>query len=189
MVVVVCRLDLRNNYLTTLTEFTFRDLSSLRYLFLTNNRIYRIERRALRHLPQLLYLVLRGNPLDDVDRLHFHSPSTLSYVDMSECGLTRVPRGLPAALRYVQLRRNNLTTLDAGTFSECLDVNILVLDENNIQTVHDNTFADMSNLQQVRRVQTPSAINSASYPRREYQPKWGVVLRLGNKGTNGSFRL
>ena len=147
-----CRLDLRNNYLTTLTEFTFRDLSALRYLFLTNNRIYRIERRALRHLPQLLYLVLRGNPLSDVDRLHFHSPSTLSYIDLSECGLTRVPRGLPAALRYVQLRRNNLTKLDTDTFSECRQVSILVLDENRIQTVTDGTFADMSQLQQVRRI-------------------------------------
>jgi len=145
----VYRLDLRNNYLTSLTEFTFRDLTGLRYLFLTNNRIYRIERRAVRHLPQLLYLVLRGNPLADVDRLHFHSPSTLSYVDMSECGLTRVPRGLPAALRYVQLRRNNLTELDPDTFSQCPHVNILVLDENRIQTVHNGTFAAMTNLQQV----------------------------------------
>jgi len=145
-----CRLDLRSNYLATLTEFTFRGLSQLRYLFLNDNRIYRVDRRALRHLPQLLYLVLRGNPLVDVDRLHFHSPSTLSYVDMSECGLRRVPRGLPSALRYVQLRRNNLTALDADTFAECRQVNILVLDENRLQTVHDDTFADMTHLQQVR---------------------------------------
>jgi len=155
MRVVRCaRLDVRNNYLTSLTEFTFRDLTGLRYLFLTNNRIYHIDRRALRHLRHLLYLVLRGNPLADVDRLHFHSPSTLSYVDVSECGLTAVPRGLPASLRYVQLRRNNLTSLNADTFAECIHVNILVLDENRIHTVHNGTFIAMSHLQQVRRTQT-----------------------------------
>ena len=156
--VTVFRLDLRNNYLTSLTEFTFRDLSSLRYLFLTNNRIYHIERRALRHLKHLLYLVLRGNPLADIARLHFHSPSTLSYIDMSECGLTSVPRGLPAALRYIQLRRNNLTVLDAQTFSECPQLNILVLDENKIQTVHDGTFASMSHLQTVSHISCSSAV-------------------------------
>ena len=147
---MTCRLDLRNNYLTALTEFTFRDLSGLRYLFLTNNRIYRIERRALRHLHELLYLVLRGNPLAEIDRLHFHTPSALSYIDMSECGLTTVPRGLTASLRYVQLRRNNLTTLNADTFAECPQVNILVLDENRIHTVDNGTFTAMSHLQQVR---------------------------------------
>ena len=123
-------------------------------MFLTNNRIYRIERRALRHLHHLLYLVLRGNPLSDIDRLHFHSPSTLSYIDVSECGLTAVPRGLPASLRYVQLRRNNLTTLNADAFSECPQVNILILDQNRIQTVHNGTFTAMSQLQQVRHTQT-----------------------------------
>jgi len=145
----VCRLDLRNNYLTSLTEFTFRDLSALRYLFLTNNRIYRIERRALRVLHQLLYLVLRGNPLTELDRLHFHTPSALSYIDMSECGLTAVPRGLPASLRYVQLRRNNLTVLTPDASAQCPQVNILVLDENRIHTIHNDTFTTMSHLQQV----------------------------------------
>jgi len=151
--VAVYRLYLRNNYLTSLTEFTFRDLSGLRYLFLTNNRIYRIERRSLRILRHLLCLVLRGNPLAEIDRMHFHTPSTLSYIDMSECGLTTVPRGLPESLRYIQLRRNNLTILDAESFSECPQVNILVLDENRIQTVHNGTFTTMSHLQRVRRTQ------------------------------------
>jgi len=149
------RLDLRNNYLTSLTEFTFRGLTGVRYLFLTNNRIYHIERRALRHLHQLLYLVLRGNPLSDVARLHFHSPSSLSYIDMSECGLTTVPRGLPASLRYVQLRRNNLTALHADAFTQCPQVNILVLDENKIHSVHNGTFTSMSHLQQVCMRRTP----------------------------------
>ena len=148
----VCRLDLRNNYLTSLTEFTFRDLSGLRYMFLNNNRIYHIERRALRHLHHLLYLVLRGNPLADIGRLHFHTPSALSYIDMSECSLTSVPRGLPTSLRYIQLRRNNLTILDAQTFAECAQVNILVLDENKVHTVDNGTFTAMSHLQQVRQL-------------------------------------
>jgi len=143
-----------------LTEFTFRDLSGLRYLFLTNNRIYRIERRSLRILHHLLYLVLRGNQLAEIDRLHFHTPSTLSYIDMSECDLTTVPRGLPESLRYVQLRRNNLTVLDADSFAECPQVNILVLDENRIQTIHDGTFANMSHLQQVGPSHTETALQA-----------------------------
>jgi len=106
----------------------------------------------MRHLERLLYLVLRGNPLAELQRLHFHSPSTLSYIDISECGLTVVPRGLPSSLRYIQLRRNNLTELNESAFSQCPHVNILVLDENKLHTVHNGTFTVMSHLQQVSLV-------------------------------------
>jgi Leucine-rich repeat (LRR) protein len=144
------RLDLRNNFITALTEFTFRDLKNLHNLLLTNNRIEQIDPQTFRPLANLLYLVLKGNPLGGViDRFYFHSPSTLSYIDLSECGLRDVPRGLPGSLRYVQLRRNNLTALDASTFSECPSVNIVVLDENRIETIQDGTFGEMTLLDQL----------------------------------------
>ena len=64
----------------------------------------------------------------------FHS-LFLSYVDLSECHLASVPRGLPASIRYLQLRRNNMTAVRRASFADCPFVSILVLDENDIAEV------------------------------------------------------
>jgi len=81
-----------------------------------------------------MYLVLRHNPIGSVHRFQFHS-LFLSYVDLSECHLATVPRGLPASIRYLQLRRNNMTAVHRTSFRDCPFVSILVLDENFIYEV------------------------------------------------------
>ena len=83
-----------------------------------------------------MYLVLRRNPIGSVRRFQFQFHSLfLSYVDLSECHLATVPRGLPASIRYLQLRRNNMTAIDRTSFRDCPYVSILVLDENSISEV------------------------------------------------------
>lgn len=128
------RLDLRSNRLTEISQFTFRDQTNLRYLLLSENHISHIDRRAFRNLEKLTYLVLRKNPIGSIDKFQFHS-LFLSYVDLSECGLATVPRGLPASIRYLQLRRNNISIVQQNSFRDCPYVSILVLDENNISEV------------------------------------------------------
>lgn len=143
------RLDLRNNRLSQLTQNTFRGLASLRYLLLTSNRINHIDRRTFRPLEKLVYVVLKGNPIGDQPlRFHFHSNS-LTYLDVSECGLSEVPKGLPGSARYLQLRRNNLTVLARNSFVECPFLTILVLDENQISSIEDRTFEHLAQLQQL----------------------------------------
>ena len=142
------RLDLHNNRIQTITQFTFRDLTSLRYLLLAGNQINAIDRRSFRKLDKLMYLVLKGNPIGSVERFQFNS-YFLSYVDLSECGLTSVPRGLPSSIRYLQLRRNNMTVVQRRAFQDCPHVSILVLDENGITDIQANTFEHMTYLQQL----------------------------------------
>ena len=130
------RLDLRDNRLTDITQFTFRDQLNLRYLLLSENHIVHVDRRAFRSLEKLTYLVLRRNPIGSVPRFQFEFHSLfLSYVDLSECHLASVPRGLPASIRYLQLRRNNMTIVHRASFRDCPFVTILVLDENSISEV------------------------------------------------------
>ena len=130
------RLDLRNNRLTEITQFTFRDQLNLRYLLLSENHIVHVDRRAFRSLEKLIYLVLRHNPIGSVQRFQFQFHSLfLSYVDLSECHLAAVPTGLPASIRYLQLRRNNMTAVHRASFRDCPFVSILVLDENSISEV------------------------------------------------------
>ncbi len=145
---VLTRLDIRNNKITSLTQFTFRDLTSLRYLLLSGNHITHVDRRAFRNLAKLMYLVLKGNPVGNADNIEFTS-YYLSYVDMSECGLRYVPRGLPNSIRYLQLRRNNMTVIHQRDLGQVPYLSILVLDENGITFIEDGTFTPMIYLQQL----------------------------------------
>ncbi len=142
------RLDIRDNRITRLTQFTFRDLTSLRYLLLSGNLISRIDKRTFKNLSKLMYLVLKGNPLGNADNIEFNS-QFLSYIDLSETGLRYVPRGLPNSVRYLQLRRNNMSVINIRDLSECPYVSILVLDENGITAIEDGTFEPMIYLQQL----------------------------------------
>ena len=142
------RLDLRENQLEEITEFMFRDQVNLRFLFLTGNRIQSVDRHAFRYLEKLFQLVLKGNPIRQVARFHFFSTS-LSYLDLSECGLTQVPRGLTDTVRYLQMRRNNLTDLKRETFVDATKIDTLILDENQIHRIEDDTFSRMAHLQQL----------------------------------------
>ena len=144
----LARLDLRSNQIERISQFSFRDLTSLRHLFLANNQISHIDRRAFRHLEKLMYLVLKGNPLHHIPRFEFHSQH-LSYMDLSECQLADVPRGLPSSIRYLQLRRNNITRIEKRSLRECPYVTILVLDENRISEIELDSFETMSYLQQL----------------------------------------
>lgn len=142
------RLDLRNNRLTSITHLTFRELTQLRYLRLDDNVISHIDSRAFADLAKLMYFVIKGNPIGNLTSIYFNS-QFLSYVDLSECGLTRVPKGLPSSVRYVQLRRNKMAVLSRDAFSCCNDVTIIVLDENNMAEVEDGAFQHLHALQQL----------------------------------------
>jgi Leucine-rich repeat (LRR) protein len=143
------RLDLRANRLTAIGSSTFDGLSALRYLRLDDNSISLIDQRAFSPLERLSYLAMKANPLGTGVRFNFRSPF-LTYIDMSECQLDRVPRGLPPTVRYLQLRRNRIRKLDARSLVDCSrDLNILVLDENELDEIEDGALAPASGLQQM----------------------------------------
>ena len=142
------RLDLKKNLITEISQDTFSDLTNLRYLLLAENRIVNIDRKAFKNMEKLTYLVLKGNPIGQVSRFQFNS-YYLSYVDLSECALTQIPRGLPNSIRYLQLRRNNITVIRRQSFQDCPFVSILVLDDNGIVEINNRTFEHMTYLQQL----------------------------------------
>jgi len=162
------RLDLRHNLLASLSATSLRGLSSLRHLRLDNNLIAEVDALSLSDLSKLTNLALRGNPLTALTRLNFPGNVSLSYVDLSECSLTTVPRGVPDTVTYVQLRRNNITRINGDSFFGASRVKILVLDENQISQVDvdDRSFRQLRNLKQLwlninRLVRVPVGLPSS----------------------------
>ena len=98
-----------------------------------------------------MYFVARGNPIGEssaaVDNIRFNSIH-LSYIDLSECQLDRLPSGLPRAVRYLQLRRNRIARLDRSSLAK-VDVSILVLDDCSIEEIEPGTFANLTRAQQI----------------------------------------
>jgi len=62
-------------------------------------------------------------------------------MDVSECALSQVPKGLPSSTRYAQLRRNNISSLWRNAFVECPFASIVVLDDNRISNVDQQASA------------------------------------------------
>ena len=143
------RLDLRHNLLASLTATSLRGLYSLRHLRLDDNLIAEVDQLSLHDLSRLMNVALRDNRLTGVTRLNFPHNASLTYIDLSECSLTTVPRGVPDTVTYIQLRRNNITRLNDDSFVGASRVKILVLDENEISEVDDGTFRYMKNLSQL----------------------------------------
>lgn len=151
---LLSRLDLRHNLLMRVASTTFRDLIGLRYLRLEDNLISSVSVDAFVHLQHLSYLVLKGNPIgaatttgDQLD-LRFNT-DLLSYLDLSEAELQRVPLGLPPSVRYLQLRKNRLKALSRKDFNGLNQLGILILDDNDIEEIEDGTFENLVHLSQL----------------------------------------
>lgn len=142
------KLNLCNNELSEINQNTFKGLTNLRHIFLCQNIIKYIHKNSFSLMKKLMYIVLKNNKLHILKELYFSS-TFLTYIDLSECWLTSVPRGLSNSISYLQLRRNNITSLNRHTFEDCRYVSIIVLDDNLISEVLQGTFEGMVHLQQV----------------------------------------
>ncbi|XP_064594961.1 leucine-rich repeat-containing protein 15-like [Liolophura sinensis] len=142
------RLDLGHNNLAALTDTTFPDLQGLMYLMLGNNRLSDISTNAFSPLTKLSYLVLKNNPLYIVDN-KFVNNRRMSYVDLTNCKLQTIPKGLPWVLRYLQLTQNNIIYINKASLKAYNYVAVVVLDQNKIQSVEPGAFSHMVYLRQL----------------------------------------
>jgi len=120
----------------------------------TNTLTYllaQVDGSSLADLSQLVHLGLRANPLSALRRLRFGADAHLSYLDLSECSLTAVPRGVPDTVTYAQLRRNSIARLGADSFGGggASRLKILVLDDNRIVDVDGRALGGLASLDQL----------------------------------------
>ncbi|KAL2090885.1 hypothetical protein ACEWY4_013148 [Coilia grayii] len=119
------RIDLSGNQITTLEEDVFRSLPQLQDLLLSDNHL-----QTLPELPQTLrHLDVSNNQLRStgLHREAFKDMSNLQFLHLSKNKLDFVPVPLPDSLRVLHLQNNN------------------------IQTLHEDTFCNSHNIHYVRR--------------------------------------
>lgn len=146
-------LDLSGNSLATVATETFTGLEgSLRELRVSQNRLTGVGNTPL-GLKRLRILDLSDNNIVDIPRHTFVGLDNLLYLNLSRnIHLSPVPTTLLQPLskiRTADLSRTGMKTLPTDLFSNCKDLEIIVLTHNFIQEVAENSFADLKNLSTV----------------------------------------
>ncbi|KAL4230930.1 hypothetical protein ACF0H5_011304 [Mactra antiquata] len=121
-------LDLSNNLITQLTDYSFLKYESLEILYLRNNTLSSLEYQVFNGLRKLLYLDLSINNLDQIPSQTFSDIKGLLTMSLSGNRITSI---LPYAFRNVSKLTN------------------LYLSGNHIQSIHPLGFNGLYRLQQL----------------------------------------
>ncbi|KAJ6641720.1 Leucine-rich repeat-containing protein 15, partial [Pseudolycoriella hygida] len=130
----------------TLPESSFRNLSQVEFLGLSENNLEEIPRHILQHMPYISTLDLgicriRKVYLEDLRSLKYLRNLVLvsNHLSMLE------KDSLPHMIRYLHLGRNNLTSLN-GTLRELQDMEVLFINDNHLQSLDDELPPEFRNM-------------------------------------------
>ncbi|XP_074644234.1 uncharacterized protein LOC141901059 [Tubulanus polymorphus] len=159
------RVDLSNNSISKVLPQ--QQLSRLRYLDISVNRIASLERIGFERMPNLRKLVISGNMISHIDgdtffgNLYFrmlilsrqHFPKTTSRVNVTQF-VTNVTNSLQRCLRFYALNLRSLgigpiPVLSANMLRLLRDtkLTILILTDNRIVIIEESAFAQIPKLQ------------------------------------------
>uniref|UniRef100_A0A8C0GXI2 Opticin n=1 Tax=Chelonoidis abingdonii TaxID=106734 RepID=A0A8C0GXI2_CHEAB len=113
------RIDLTSNFISWVDEDSFRLLSTLQELILAENRL-----TALPALPNsIVRLDARLNRIQssDVRPEAFRELKKLQFLHLSDNNLDYIPVPLPEGLRSLHLQNNNIRTMHKDTFCDSQD--------------------------------------------------------------------
>lgn len=137
MNIKIKNLKLNYDQLSTLPESSFRNLSEVQYLGLSENFLEEIPRHILNHMPYVATLDLglcriRKVQLEDLRMLKYlrHLVLVSNHLSMLE------KNSLPNTISYLHLGRNNLTSLN-GTLREMQDMEVLFINNNHLTSLDD----------------------------------------------------
>lgn len=120
----------------------------VRELDLSYNNVAIIESKAFEGNPYLQYLILKGNVLQYLDPLWFRNIVNLKSVNLAENRLKELKSGsfsqLIETAVSINLAYNELVVIEDGVFSGMNSIDSLLLQGNNISSLPDTFFTNVS---------------------------------------------
>ena len=134
--------DLANNHLETLKEYTFRDLNGLKCI--------RVSGNSIKHLNSSSFVNVHTDSLDLSYNLVTTVPNS-TFVDtfvislnLSSCLIVNIPSGFLSSLRHnlttLDLSNNDIGSLISDAFVQLSQLNIIYLNGNRLTAIEQSMF-------------------------------------------------
>ena len=143
-------LRLRASGITTLRENDFSGLSSLQYLWLSNNSLRSFPEGVFSGLGSLKRLSLSGNSLDALPERVFQGLNSLQGLDLERNQLRSLSEGIfggLGGLKWVDLSGNSLSSLPEGVFNGLNSLQSILLDDNDLRVLPEGVFSGLGKLE------------------------------------------
>ncbi|KAM9355208.1 uncharacterized protein KZ484_013394 [Pholidichthys leucotaenia] len=141
-------LHLYSNFLQSLSPHLLRGVPHLHTLDLTGNKLSDLPKDVFTHAP-LQNLVLKNNLIKAADADWLPDNSNLTWLDLSENGLTIIPTALLQKLPHLEtldLSNNNLEKIPANSLDTLTKLERLKLQNNKLDAIDASSFQSMRNL-------------------------------------------
>lgn len=138
--------------LTRIEKRTFANMSTIREITLTNDKISDLDFSAFKGLPALVNLTIKENKIMEIQRDVFVDLPNLRYLDLSFNSINLAHDGCfehLAVLNDLLLEANLITVLTRDTFKGLANLTRLDLRSNKLSMIGDLTFTELWNLNEL----------------------------------------
>jgi len=145
-------LDLLNENITYIFPGAFKDLGSLKWLYLDRNQLTKIESGAFKGLDNLKKLYLYRNQLTKIEPGAFKDLGSLKYLSLDNNQLTKIEPGAFKGLdnlKRLNLIDNKLTKIEPGAFKDLGSLRELFLNRNKLTEIAPEAFQGLDNLKRL----------------------------------------
>ena len=135
------------NNISVVHKFDFLDLRGVEYIYLSHSGIAEIQSTPFVNLTRLKELHINGNELEDEDVVHgaFNSSGAISYIDLTDNRLTRIPilDGKQFSHLYqLDLGYNRISYIGPEHLRNKTTLSALILKGNPISNMDDEVFSE-----------------------------------------------
>ncbi|XP_064026300.1 nephrocan-like [Pogoniulus pusillus] len=118
-----------------------------RRLYISHSKIKQLQITDFRRMTALEELVLSCSGTGSIENNTFKALSTLKSLELYKNQLKQIPTSLPSGLEILKLADNSINTLHASDFEGLMKLRVLDIRNNLIATLPPSAFSSLGNLQ------------------------------------------
>uniref|UniRef100_A0A8C2V0R8 G-protein coupled receptor 106 n=1 Tax=Chinchilla lanigera TaxID=34839 RepID=A0A8C2V0R8_CHILA len=152
------KMFLQDNCIRHISRKAFFGLYNLQVLYLNHNSITTLRPGVFKDLHQLTWLILDDNPITRISQQLFTGLNSLFFLSMVNNYLEALPQQICAQmpqLNWMDLEANRIKYLTNSTFLSCKSLTVLDLSSNMIMELPPHLFKDLTLLQKLNLSSNP----------------------------------
>ncbi|CAG2186754.1 TLR13 [Mytilus edulis] len=185
-------IDLEGNLIKEIPNATFEHLKNLTFLDISFNRLTSINRQTFVGIQNLKHLKLNNNFIVSIQNNTFDGMTSLTVLDLSNNNILSMIskqffKGL-INLRHLKLNKSPVMTSKSreianNTFEYLINLSVLDLSFNNLESINEQTFTGLENLQYLNLNKNKLSYNTRQVPAGCFKPLKSLI-RLSIQNNN-----